>query len=197
MIYQWIVSGLQASPLVLPQQMGAPPLSSGVLAQALAEESFNGCPITLQILGACCCVRAVPEQAMLIIISTIALQACCAVGARFPDMHETDFWHLISTCARHQGLMHRSSTHTAATAEEFQIQQASWGQAHPAGSSSGPCSRSHSDSASKLGPILRRNHHAADLCTCCSPHPVPAPSLPAQMSRTSSPRTAPSPSAAR
>jgi hypothetical protein len=34
-------------------QMGAPPLSQGVLAQALYEENFNGCPVTLQILGAC------------------------------------------------------------------------------------------------------------------------------------------------
>jgi hypothetical protein len=33
--------------------MGAPPLSQGVLAHALYEENFNGCPITLQILGAC------------------------------------------------------------------------------------------------------------------------------------------------
>jgi hypothetical protein len=32
--------------------MGAPPLSQGVLAQALAEENFTGCPITVQILGA-------------------------------------------------------------------------------------------------------------------------------------------------
>jgi hypothetical protein len=31
--------------------MGAPPLSQGVLAQALAEENFTGCPITVQILG--------------------------------------------------------------------------------------------------------------------------------------------------
>jgi hypothetical protein len=48
------------------EHMGAPPLSSGVLLQALAEESFTGCPITVQILGACCCLRAGPAQAMLV-----------------------------------------------------------------------------------------------------------------------------------
>lgn len=31
--------------------MNPPPLSEGVLAQALSEENFAGCPITLQILG--------------------------------------------------------------------------------------------------------------------------------------------------
>lgn len=38
--------------------MGAPQLSTGVLEQALAVENFTGCPITVQVLGACLLVVA-------------------------------------------------------------------------------------------------------------------------------------------
>jgi len=44
--------------------MGAPPqLSTGVLARALAEESFNGLPITVQVLGMCSVAGLAPCRA--------------------------------------------------------------------------------------------------------------------------------------